>query len=331
MDKRCFYIRLLLAVAVALAATACTSDREETPLVTPEEAAVSKPVIKLAQRGWLGFELDNAVAKILLEEEMGYPVEIIEVQKDAIFESLAGGETHANLEIWTSAWTDEIRSYIEVEETVENGGLLGVVGKIAWFIPTYVLDEHPELATWEGLVDPANVALFSTPKTEDKGQFLDGDPDWAGYDQDIIRNLGLDFEVVHTGSEQTLIEAVNEACDRQEFVLFYFWSPHYLFAQLDLTEIKLPEYNDACYARAEAGGVDCDYPLDPLLKALWPGLKDYAPAAYQFLKNFDYTTQDQIMMLALVEVQGKTVEEAARIWIEQNENVWSRWLPQAEE
>ena len=39
----------------------------------------------------------------------------------------------------------------------------------------------------------------------------------------------------------------------------------------------------------------------------------------------------QIMMMALVEVQGKTVEEAARIWIEQNENVWSRWMPETEE
>jgi glycine betaine/proline transport system substrate-binding protein len=325
------YKWLLLTVVVTLIATACTTAPDEISPSTPEKVTVSKPVIKLAQRGWLGFELDNAVAKILLEEKMGYPVEIIDVQKDITFESLAKGETHANLEVWPSAWTDEIRSYIEVEETVEAGGLLGVVGKAGWFMPTYVLDEHPELATWEGFQDPANAALFSTAEAEDKGQFLDGDPDWAGYNEDIIRNLGLDLKVVHAGSEQALIAMVEEAYDRQDTVLFYFWTPHYLFAKLDLTEIKLPEYNNVCYDKAESGGIDCDYPADPLTKALWPGLKDYAPEAYLFLKNFNYTTQDQIVMLALVEVQGETVEAAARTWIEQNENVWSRWIPQIEE
>ena len=277
MDKRHFYKWLFLVVAVAIAATACTSAKNEDSLATPEQTTVSKPIIKLAQRGWLGFELDNAVAKILLEEKMGYPVEIVEVQKDTMFESLARGETHANLEIWPSGWPDEIRSYIEVEKSVEHGGLLGVVGKVGWFIPTFVLDEHPELATWEGFKDPANVALFSTPETESKGQFLDGDPDWLGYDKDIIRNLGLDFEVVHAGSEQALITRVEEAYNRRDVILFYFWTPHYLFAKLDLTEIELPEYSSACYDKVESGGVDCDYPADPLIKALWPGFKDYAP------------------------------------------------------
>ena len=47
----------------------------------------------------------------------------------------------------------------------------------------------------------------------------------------------------------------------------------------------------------------------------------------QFLRSFKYTNEDQIMMLGLVEIQGKTVEEAARTWIEQNENVWRAWIP----
>ena len=311
---------LLLAVAMALVATACTSAQEE--------AAVTKPVIKLAQRGWLGFELNNAVARILLEEETGYRVETIEVEGATQFESLAKGETHVNLEIWVGGWMEDYQKYVEEEGSVEDGGPLGVVGKIGWFIPTYLLDEHPELATWEGFKDPEIAALFSTDATGDKGQFTHADPDYVCAADDLMRNLGLPFEVVHAGSEEALIAAVEEAFSNQEPLLFYFWSPHWLFAKYEITEVELPPHSKECYDdKVDLDDVSCGYPAEILRKALWPGLKDHAPEAYQFLKSFSYTTEDQITMLALVEVEGKTVEEAARFWIEQNENVWRAWIP----
>jgi ABC-type proline/glycine betaine transport system substrate-binding protein len=40
-----------------------------------------------------------------------------------------------------------------------------------------------------------------------------------------------------------------------------------------------------------------------------------------------YTTADQIFMLAAVESEGKSVDEAAAAWIAANEATWSAWLP----
>ncbi len=40
-----------------------------------------------------------------------------------------------------------------------------------------------------------------------------------------------------------------------------------------------------------------------------------------------YTTDDQIAMLAAVETEGKSIEEAAADWIANNESVWQSWLP----
>ena len=70
----------------------------------------------------------------------------------------------------------------------------------------------------------------------------------------------------------------------------------------------------------------CDYPADDLFKIFWTGLKDAAPDAYSLLKNMSYTTKDQIGMIAAVELDGKSVDEAARAWIDANEAVWSAWL-----
>jgi glycine betaine/proline transport system substrate-binding protein len=90
--------------------------------------------------------------------------------------------------------------------------------------------------------------------------------------------------------------------------------------------VKLPDYSEACYAKAKEGGIACDYPPDVLFKIAWSGLKDKAPDAYQFLKKMKYTNDDQIAMLAEVDVDKKTAEQAARDWISKHEDVWKAWL-----
>ncbi len=292
-----------------------------------QPAAAEKPVIKFAENPWSGSAVNVAVAKILLEEQMGYPVEVTTLDENAQWTALATGDLHASLEVWPSGHAENVAEYIDGQKVVENGGLLGPVGEIGWFTPKYMIDQHPELATWEGFADPELAKLYATAETGDKGQFLAGDPSWVQYEEQIIPNLGLSMQVVVAGSEEAILAALDAAYSREDAVLFYFWTPHSIFAKYDLALVELPEYSDECYAKAESGGVDCAYPSDDLFKIFSAELKDYAPDAYTFLKNFNYTTQDQITMIAAVELDNKSAEEAARAWIDANEATWKAWLP----
>ncbi|MEZ4612906.1 MAG: glycine betaine ABC transporter substrate-binding protein [Caldilineaceae bacterium] len=110
--------------------------------------------------------------------------------------ALATGDLHASLEVWPSGHADNYAEYITNQGVVVDGGLLGPVGKIGWYIPSYLLDEHPEYATWEGLATPDAAVAFATAETGDKGQFLTGDPSWTSYEDQMIENLGLDFQIV---------------------------------------------------------------------------------------------------------------------------------------
>jgi glycine betaine/proline transport system substrate-binding protein len=286
-----------------------------------------KSAIRLVENPWSSSAANVAVAKILLEEEMDFPVEVLQVDENAQWDMIAAGEAHASLEVWPSGHGENVTRFIEGDGTVEDGGLLGPVGRINWYVPTYLLTDHPELASWEGFLEAEIAALFQTEETGDKGRFLAGDPSWVQYDQDIINNLGLDFEVVVAGTEADLLAAVDEAYSNEEPILFYFWVPHSIHAKYDLTAVTLPPYTSVCYASAESGGVDCSYPPDPLFKILWSGLEKESPEAYQFLKNFNYSTRDQISLIAMIELEGLTAEEAARSWIEQNSHIWQRWIP----
>jgi glycine betaine/proline transport system substrate-binding protein len=216
-------------------------------------------------------------------------------------------------------------NYIETGK-VENGGLLGPIGKIGWYIPSYLLTQHPELATWHGFAEPGAADLFSTPDTAPRGRFLSGNPTWTQYDSDIIANLGLNFKVVFAGTEQAELAELTRVYARREPILMYMWTPHSVLSKLDMTAVELPPYSDDCYAKAATHGIDCDYPPDQLFKTFWPGLATSSPAAYRFLKAFHYTTRDQIALLAKVNNDGLTIDQAARWWIDANTAIWQTWI-----
>ncbi|GAB4431574.1 MAG: ABC transporter substrate-binding protein [Chloroflexi bacterium OHK40] len=292
-----------------------------------QPAATPKITIKLAENPWTGSSVNVHVAKILLEEQLDYPVEIVTIDENAQWAALASGDLSATLEIWPSGHAENRKQYIEDQQVVEDLGPLGVVGKISWYVPTYVVEQNPALASWEGFQDPALAGLFKTAETGEKGQFLAGDPSWVQYDAAIIENLGLNLQVVQSGSEQAVLAAVDAAYSRQEPILFYFWTPHSIHARYQLTPVALPAYSDECYAQAESGGVACDYPEDVLYKAAWAGLQEAAPDAYALLKNMQYTNDDQIAMIAATELDGKEAAAAAKEWVDANESVWRAWLP----
>lgn len=308
----------LAIILVMLLIPACSPSTEDSP--------ATKPVIRLIVNPWQASELNAMVAKILLEEQMGYTVEFVPFDEEAQWEALASGQAHAALEVWESGRAADIQYYINETHLVQDGGYLGPVGKIGWYMPAYMLTEHPELIQWESFGDPELAGLFATEATGEKGQLLVGDPTWVQFDDQIIQNLGLDLQTVRVGSEDAILAELESAYSQNQPLLFYLWDPHWALGSYNLVQVNLPPYSPECYARAAAGGVDCDYPAERLLKVFWPGLQEYAPEAYAFLQNFYYTNSDQIEMLTDVH-NGMTTEQAARNWIQNHISLANSWIP----
>lgn len=329
-------VRIVAAVGAALLVLAACSDVQETSQPTgagnAQVAQCGSEPIRLAVNAWAGAEANAAVAAAVMQQEMGCEVELVDIDEFPQFSAMAQGDLDASLEVWPSVHAQERVDYIDDPNGgVVDGGELGVIGNIGWFVPSYVIDERPEFATYEGL--KGNESFFATAETGEKGQFLGSDPNFGFYDEEIAQNLGLDFEFVYSGSETGSLAALDRAFANQEPLLMYFWSPHWAQAKYDLVEVELPAYDDACAKALEdnpktADGYACDYAEDVLYKALSADLETKDPAAFQFLSNFSWTDADQ-NSVALAINDGTEPLEAAQIWVDANESVWSAWLPAA--
>jgi glycine betaine/proline transport system substrate-binding protein len=319
-----------LAAAFTLFAAACSDVESGTDTggatsgggTVPDNSDVT---VTIAVNAWVGSAANANVAKILLEDKLGYTVELTEIDEYAQFPPLSTGDLDATLEVWPSGHAPDIKKYITAENGVVDGGLNGVDGQIGWWIPTYLLDQYPELATWEGF--KGNEDLFKTAESGDAGQLLDGDPSFVTFDQPIADNLGLNLKVVYAGSEAAELEALDAAYQNQEPILMYFWTPHWAQEKYDLTNVELPPVTPDCEKAAADNPDDyaCAYPPDPLFKAFNDGLEAKAPAAFALLSAFSYTNDDQ-NGIGLDISDGMDPADAAQKWIDAHSDVWQSWV-----
>jgi len=340
---------LAVSAALALVAVACGSDDSDSSDDTAADTAAAdatgdtaaaddsgdtadsgdKATITFVVNPWTASALNVAVASQLVEEQLGHPTEVITIdENEAMFTGLADGTLDAVLEIWPSGITDSEQAFFDDGSVVDIGGL-GAIGKIGWFVPQYVIDERPEMATWEGLQPAEAGEYFSTAETGDLGRFLGTDPSYSQYDALIIENLALPFEVQFSGSEPATVAELDARSSAGEPIIMYWWTPTAAVGKFDLVNVKLPEFTPECGASGAAADEDvaCDYPEDPIFKAVSSGLEEKAPDVFAFLQAFTITNADQLEMLPPAEIDGEDVEDVAADWIAAHEDVWSTWLP----
>jgi len=315
---------LLLGAVLALGVSACGGDSTESG----DACETSGDPITIAVNPWSGSIANANVAKIVIECNLGVPVNLLEIDENATWVGLDDGSIDVTLEVWPSGHAADYETYIAGKKSVVDLGRLGPEAKIGWYVPKFIVDEHPELATWEGFKDPELAKLFATAESGDLGQFLMGDPSYVTYDEQIIANLGLPLKYVVGGSEAALLTAIDQSIADKKPVLMQLWKPHWKQSRVELVEVKLPDVTDECLASAAAadGAYACDYPVDLLYKAANAGLEAKNAKVFALLTLMALTTDQQAEIAALMDGDGLAADVAAKTWVDANAAVWEAWL-----
>ncbi|MGW1541131.1 ABC transporter substrate-binding protein [Streptomyces sp. NPDC002309] len=310
----------VVAAAGLLALTTGCGAADMTEQASPFANARGTKSLTLSVQSWVGAQANVAVARYLLERELGYRVDTVQIDEVPAWDALSQGRVDALLEDW--GHPEEEQRYVKDKKTIVGAGDLGVTGHIGWYVPTYFAERHPDVTDWKNLNKYAD--RFRTPESGGKGQLMDGSPSYITNDKALVQNLDLDYQVVFAGSEAAQITQIKQFAKEKKPFLTYWYSPQWLFQKVPMTEVKLPAYKEGC--DADPAKVACAYPHTPLQKYLNADFAKDGGAAARFLKKFQWTTEDQNEVSLMIAEQKLSPEEAAEKWVDSHESTWKRWL-----
>jgi glycine betaine/proline transport system substrate-binding protein len=311
--------RLAVVVAGAGVVLAACSSTGGSPAASGGGGGAG--TVNMAINPWVGYEANAAVVGYLLENQLGYTVVEKDLKEDVSWQGFETGEVDVIIENW--GHPDLEKKYIDEDKVAQNAGDTGNVGIIAWYIPKWMADENPDITDSANLNKYAE--LFKTSESGDLGQFLGSDPSYVQYDEALIENLDLNFKVIFSGGEAATVTAFQQAVKDKKPLIGYFWDPHWLHSQIDLVRVNLPAYTEGCDADLEK--VACDYPEYALNKIVSTKFATEGGKAYELVKNFNWTNEDQNLVSDYITNQDMTAEDAAKKWVEENEATWKAWIP----
>ncbi|NYS23853.1 ABC transporter substrate-binding protein [Rhodobacteraceae bacterium 2376] len=287
----------------------------------------SSDPIRMTLHDWTGQLITtNIMARVL--EEAGYNVELVQADYLAQFAGLKTGDLHVAMEMWETTGREAMDEAVATG-TVVNMGSTGMEAIEEWWYPSYVKELCPGLPDWTALNDCAEV--FATAETAPRGRYLGGPVTWGGFDPERVEALGLNYEVIHAGTDAALFAELESAYQRQAPILLWVYAPHWAPMQFDGEWVEFPEYTAECYEDPSWGinpdmAFDCGKPRGPIWKVAWAGVADKWPGAASAIEAFSIDNDTMGGLIALVDLEGGAVEDVVEDWLWENEDTWRAWV-----
>ncbi len=262
----------------------------------------AKPTAELVYVNWAEGVAYTHLAKVILEEKMGYDVNITAAQVGAAYTAVAQGDKDAFMESWLPVLHKDYLDKYE-DDLVDLG--------------------HVYEGTQSGLVVPEYVKvdkISGLNKHADKfdGQIvgIDAGAGVMKTTKQVIRDYGLDLKLVPS-SGPAMTSALKKAVDEKEWIVVTGWKPHWMFARWDLKFLK----QDPNLKKWKKGNIHIMGRED---------LKDDKPRLAKFLSNMHFTDKQLGSLMLAVRESGDdaTVEDVAAEWMEEHRRLISQWIPE---
>lgn len=229
-----------------------------TLLSSPLARASAEDPIRIGWTAWSDAEAITKIACQILEEKMGYEVELIMADIGIQYQGLVKGD----LDIMLMSWLPVTHKnyWKKVAGKVVNLGPIYTRAKLGWVVPDYIPSK--ELSSIEDLKEP-EVA----EKLNKKITGIDPGAGLMQASENAFERYGLSESgynlVPSSGAGMTV--ALERAIRKKEWIVVTGWSPHWKFARWDLRYLKDPKGalggKERIHAQARKGFYQ-DYPYE---------------------------------------------------------------------
>ena len=260
--------------------------------------ASEKKTVKLGYVNWSeGIAMTNLAAAVL-EDEMGYKVELTMADVAPVFTSVASGNTDAFMDVWLPVTHEDYMK--EYGDKLDDLGVSYENALIGLAVPSYVSIN--------------SIEELNANKDQFGGEII-GIDSGAGImkaTDKAIADYGLDYKVL-PGSGPTMPAALKKAIDANKPIVVTGWKPHWMFARWDLKVLEDPK---GVYGAAENIHIVARKDLS----------KDM-PEVVDFLKNFKMSEQELGDLMGAIEDKGGEPLDVAREWAKEHQDLIKGWIP----
>lgn len=256
-----------------------------------------KKEIKLAYVNWAeGIAMTN-LAAVILEDKLGYKVDLTMADAAPVFTSLSNGNSDVFLDVWLPVthkdYLERFSDKIVDLGIVYENALLGLV------VPSYVnINSIEELN--------ANKELFGK---EIIG--IDAGAGLMGAAERAVEAYELDF-TLRTGSGPVMTAALGKAIAENKPIVVTGWAPHWKFAKWDLKVLEDP--------KGEFGATE------NIHKYSRTGFEADMPEAAAFIKAFKLSEAELGNLMDAIENGSGEPKDLARTWMNENKALVDSWL-----
>ncbi len=264
-----------------------------------QEETADEPV-RIVYVDWASERASSNLLKAVIEDRLHRECQLLDVSLNAMWQALAAGDQDASVAAWLPSLQAEFLN--EHQDQVQKLGLNLEGTRIGLVVPEYVdiesieeLQEHQD--KFESRIVGIEPGAGVMAKTEQ-----------------AIAEYGLRQLDLVSGSGPTMARALEQAIAEERWIVVTGWTPHWKFAKWDLKYLQDPEN---VYGEDEYIGT-----------VVRQGLQDDMPEVYEFLKNFQWQPEDMEQVMYWTREEGTDYLQAARRWIQENEETVDSWLEQ---
>ena len=277
----------------------------------PSAALADCGEVSVAEMNWASASIITKITEFLMVQGYGCEVTLVPSATTTAITSLAENNEP---DVVPELWINSAPAYFELEAAGSVRKAADVYsdgGTEDWFVPDYLVETHPELATIEGIL--ANPELVG-------GRFHNCPDGWGCRiaNDNLIRAFdfaGAGMEVFNHGSGETLAAAMASAYENREPFFGYMYGPTAVLGRYNMVAVDMGEHIPEVHACNQTP--DCAtpgisaYPAAPVLTVVTADFAERNPEIFELVSNISFTSQDLSTLLAWQEENGASSEEAA--------------------
>ena len=293
--KRIFIV--LISIAILTSAVFANGQGEQGAAKTAD----------LVYANWEEGVAYTHLAQAVLEDKMGYTVTITAADVAPAYAAIAQGDKDAFMETWLPVlhkdYVEKYKDNITDLGNVFEGTQSGLV------VPQYMIDAG--ITTISDLLKPeAEKKLDMTITGIDAGAGI-----MKTTENDVMPAYGLTdagYKLLPS-SGPAMMASLKDAVSKKEWIVVTGWKPHSMFGYWDLAFLKQD--------KDQIWGVGNIHIMGR------KNIREDKPELAQFLENMSLTNSELGSLMVAINESDKDTLEAARDWMNANEDVVADWIP----